>query len=273
MKLKRARALWKMKAGERILVTQSAKATFREEIKRDWVVGRAPQRPDCGIGQSVEVRGEFVHRIVSRPEARCWEWYPMVCAGFLRRPWEKPIWEGAWPYLDPWDSVCLRTASVERNVPAKYGPHGELFFFLIDKELATMRGQTFSPFFGADIRTLPHFSADVLKKCALIACTEWRKREEAERVVVKLLLQETCGDTVARRVQCGKVRVKLGLKTQAFLQVILERTMCATKRCTSSGCMGLVTRSLSLSLLEGFGACEGGVKLSHGPGLAVPGDA
>ena len=39
-----------------------------------------------------------------------------------------PIWEGVWPYLDPWDSVCLRTASVEWNVPGKYGPHGELFF-------------------------------------------------------------------------------------------------------------------------------------------------
>ena len=28
----------------------------------------------------------------------------------------------------PMDSVCLRTASVEWNVPGKYGPHGELFF-------------------------------------------------------------------------------------------------------------------------------------------------
>ena len=26
--------------------------------------------------------------------------------------------------------MCLRTAPVERNVPEKYGPHGELFFFL-----------------------------------------------------------------------------------------------------------------------------------------------
>ena len=46
--------------------------------------------------------------------------------------WEKPIWEGVWPYMDPMDSVCvfvcLRTTSVEWNVPGKYGPHGELFF-------------------------------------------------------------------------------------------------------------------------------------------------
>ena len=65
--------------------------------------------------------------------------------------------------------VCLRTASVEWNVSGKYGPHGELFFFLIQKEPATMPGvETFSPFINADIRT-PLFSAEVLKTCALVA--------------------------------------------------------------------------------------------------------
>ena len=66
----------------------------------------------------------------------------MAVVGFLQNLWEKPIWEGVWPYLDPMDSVCvcvLRTASMEWNVPGKYGPHGELFFFLIQKEPATMR--------------------------------------------------------------------------------------------------------------------------------------
>ena len=54
----------------------------------------------------------------------------------------------------PWDGVCLRIASVEWNVPEKYGPHGELFFFLIQKEPATVPGsETFSPFFNADFRT------------------------------------------------------------------------------------------------------------------------
>ena len=54
-------------------------------------------------------------------------------------------------------------------MPGKYGPHGELFFFLIQKEPATVPGsETFSPFLNADIRT-PFFSADVLKKCALLA--------------------------------------------------------------------------------------------------------
>ena len=77
---------------------------------------------------------------------------PIALVGFLQSLWEKPIWDGVWPYLDPMDSVCLRTAPTEWNVPAKYGPHGELFFFLIQKELSTMPGcETFSPFFKADI--------------------------------------------------------------------------------------------------------------------------
>ena len=63
------------------------------------------------------------------------------------------------------DSVCLRTASMEWNVPEKYGPHGELFFLLIQKEPATMPGsETFSPFINPDIRT-----SSSLKKCALLS--------------------------------------------------------------------------------------------------------
>ena len=90
--------------------------------------------------------------------------------------WEKPIWEGVRPYLDPMDSVCLRTASMEWNVPGKYGPHGELFVFLIQKEPATVPvGETFSPFFNAYIR-YPLFSADLLKKCALLALHGGRRK-------------------------------------------------------------------------------------------------
>ena len=48
------------------------------------------------------------------------------------------------------------------NVPGKYGPHGELFFFLIKEELATMPGsQTFGPFFTAVLMSS--------RKCALVA--------------------------------------------------------------------------------------------------------
>ena len=93
----------------------------------------------------------------------------MAGDGFLQSFWEKPIWKGIWPHLGPMDGVCLRTAPVEWNVPGKYGPHGGLFFFLIQKEPASMPGkETVCLVFNVDIRT-SLFSADVLKKCALIA--------------------------------------------------------------------------------------------------------
>ena len=71
-------------------------------------------------------------------------------------------------------------------MPGKYGPHGELLFFLIQKDLTSMLGiETFSSFFTADIGT-PFFSADVLKKCALMGMHQTAEEgKEVERVVVK----------------------------------------------------------------------------------------
>ena len=68
--------------------------------------------------------------------------------------------------------------------------------------------------------------------------------------------------------QCGRVKAKLGRKTKVCLPVALVKAMCATMRCTSSGCMGLVARFL----LEGLGPGRGGFELPHGPD-AVPGNA
>ena len=75
-----------------------------------------------------------------RPSAWWKECLAMAGVGFFQSVWEKPIWEGVWLHLDPMDGVCLRTASMEWNVSGKYGPHSELFFFLIQKEPATMLG-------------------------------------------------------------------------------------------------------------------------------------
>ena len=41
-------------------------------------------------------------------------------SGLVQKMWDKPLWEGVWPCLDPWDSVRLRTASTHWNVPRKY---------------------------------------------------------------------------------------------------------------------------------------------------------
>ena len=164
----------------------------------------------------------------------------MAGVGFLQNVWEKSIWEVVWPHLDPMDSVCLRTASMEWNVAGKYGPHGELFFFLIQREPALAPvDETFSPFFKAAI-CLQKSS----RSARLSLCTQSRKKEEAEKMDVMLLVWGTNGKWVAQRAECGRVKAKLGRKTKVCLPVALEKAKCATKRCTSSGCMGLVARSL-----------------------------
>ena len=54
-----------------------------------------------------------------------------------------PLWEEILcPFLDAWDSVRLRTTSTQWNVPGRYGPHGELFFFLLEKEPMVLREQS-----------------------------------------------------------------------------------------------------------------------------------
>ena len=55
----------------------------------------------------------------------------------------------------------------------------------------------------------------------------------------------------AQRVQCGRVKAKLGRKTKVCLLVALEKAMCPKMCWMSSGCMGLVARSLFLAGLGG----------------------
>ena len=82
----------------------------------------------------------------------------------------KPICEGVWLYLDPMDGVCLRTASVEWNVPGKFGPHGELFFFQIQKEPALAPvGETFLAPSSLLTSALPFFFLRMSSRSALLA--------------------------------------------------------------------------------------------------------
>ena len=163
---------------------------------------------------------------------------PVAAVGFLRSLWEKPIQECVWPHLDPMDSVCLRTASMEWNVPGKYGPHGELFFFLIQKQPAIApNSETFSPFTNPDIRTLL-FSADVLKKCALIALHVIGGRRKRLEMDFKPPSCWKNGKWAAQRVQSGRVKAKLGRKTKVCLPPHLVKATCAMVRCTSSGLHG-----------------------------------
>ena len=87
------------------------------------------QDANCCAGQSLEVCGKSV----------------------LRQSWLESLWKQSrrlcgvrsvlavvgkvlWPFLDAWDSVRLRTTPTQWNVPARYGPHGKLFFFFLLKK-------------------------------------------------------------------------------------------------------------------------------------------
>ena len=60
--------------------------------------------------------------------------------------------------LYPWYMVRLRTASTHWNVPGKYGPHDELFFFLIQKEPVVASNE---------VLPNPYVSEETLKVCAM----------------------------------------------------------------------------------------------------------
>ena len=119
--------------------SQEARALLGNEGRQGQ--GRiAFQRPIHSLGHSVEVLGEYLLGIAFclKPlvdSLMKLQWSAVVWAPrFCKRCEEVPFWEGVWFCLNPWSSVRLRAASTYWNVPGKYGPHGELFFFLIKKE-------------------------------------------------------------------------------------------------------------------------------------------
>ena len=124
---------------------QIERTTSWGEIKHDWNCGKSTSKTRSWHWTKLSgvwrIRaGEFCW-----PENLVEEAISVAGVGFLQSLSVQPIWKGIWPYVDPMESVCLRTASVEWNVPGKYGPHGELFFFLSQKEPESMPdSETFS---------------------------------------------------------------------------------------------------------------------------------
>ena len=90
-------------------------------------------------------------------------------------------------------------------MPGKCGPHGSR---------RRCRDEKLSPLFAADIRA-PCFSADVLKKCALIALdlTAEERRSGENGCHAPDLWDEWKLGCLKKNV---KVRAKLGLKTRVF---------------------------------------------------------
>ena len=91
-------ALWEEHLKDPIVALDKALKSVENSYQRSW--------PECSV-EGVSCNG--------------WRWLPPKFVGKT----------GIWPYVDLMDSVCLRTASIKWNM---YGPHGELFFFLIQKQ-------------------------------------------------------------------------------------------------------------------------------------------
>ena len=81
-----------------------------------------------------------------------------VGAKIVQKMREGTYWEGVWPFLEPWDVEGLRTTSGVWNVLGKYGPYGELFFFLRRSPLLLQSVEFFKPC----------VLAETLRACALI---------------------------------------------------------------------------------------------------------
>ena len=80
--------------------------------------------------------------------------FSMACArdgsGMVPKMWKRPLWEGVCLYLDPRDSVRLRTASTHWSVPRMCGPHGELFFLLKKEPMVLSELVEFGPCIWAE---------------------------------------------------------------------------------------------------------------------------
>ena len=94
---------------------------------------------------------------------RCQRWSSQWLSGpagskILQTMWEGPFSVGVWNSLDPWDVVGLRPTASVWNIPRKYGPFGELLFFLIKKELFALTKA---------LEPRLRVTAETLKACAL----------------------------------------------------------------------------------------------------------
>ena len=127
---------WNSKAGSEEYYDPTREDNIKgrnETILALWE--KTPQKSNCCVGHSPEVCGKLVLEVSARV-----------------------LWGGCvlhWLLLAS-SKVCGESLFGRVFVSGKYGPHGELFFFLIQKEPAIVpHSVTFSPFINSLIRTSP----------------------------------------------------------------------------------------------------------------------
>ena len=74
-------------------------------------------------------------------------------SGLAPKVWQRSFWKGVWSCMDACDCVRLRTAPSHWNVPQQYGPHGELFFFLLKENPMVVNDMVYGPMIGLHIMT------------------------------------------------------------------------------------------------------------------------
>ena len=86
-------------------MTENAKTTFLEEIKRDWNCGKSTSKTQTvALDQALKCLEKAVLLMICGSgwvQARERMLRSDVATGFLQLLLEKPIWEGVWPPLGP----------------------------------------------------------------------------------------------------------------------------------------------------------------------------
>ena len=155
----------------------------------------------------------------------------------------------------------LGTASTKWNVPGRCGPHGELFFFLIKKELVVA---------SADVSSNPFLSAETLKACALTG--------------LHLLAEGDAGSSGSQSPDVGHVwrhGCPKSPDADGDVKSWTENEGASSSEQCEHNVESLALKAMvqdqsgerSLSSWKILGTCEGGSELPQGPGLVVPGNA
>ena len=150
----KAKALFKMKAPKdrrEEFYDPERKGNILGRKNETGTVGKAPQRSNWCVGQIPEVRGKSVLKVLAQAQARrCFLQWLMVT--FFEFGGSSQSGRASGPAWMHWILCVLRTASMEWNVPEKFGPHSVLFFFLIQKKPAVdSAGEEFKSFIGDSV--------------------------------------------------------------------------------------------------------------------------
>ena len=134
------------------------------QLAKSGIVGRTSQRPVGGTGESTGIIGESLLGVafgftVCRCQPLSSQWLSASLAQRSRKRWEKGPTGKASGLTWTHEMLCVAHIIQRLEYPGKCGPHGELFFFLIEKEpFALTMAVQFKPF----------VPAETLKACALI---------------------------------------------------------------------------------------------------------